>query len=51
MKRTGTVILLIAIVIAFSLGIWYIYTKDQQDPVVYNTETASQETIPMIRAR
>ncbi|MGB5942396.1 MAG: efflux RND transporter periplasmic adaptor subunit [Leeuwenhoekiella sp.] len=45
MKRTGTVILLIAIVIAFSLGIWYIYTKDQQDPVVYNTETASQETI------
>lgn len=45
MKRTGTVITLIAIAIAFVVGIWYIYTKDKQDPVVYQTEQASNRTI------
>ena len=45
MKRTGTIILLIIIVIAFSAGIWYIYTKDKKDPVVYLTEKASTQTI------
>lgn len=45
MKRTGTVITLIIIAIAFIAGIWYIYTKDKQDPVVYKTEQASNRTI------
>lgn len=45
MKRTGTVITLIAIAIAFVVGIWYIYTKDKQDPVVYQTEQATNRTI------
>jgi HlyD family secretion protein len=45
MKRTGTIITLIAIVLAFSAGIWYIYTKDKTDPVVYQTETPSIKTI------
>ena len=45
MKRTGTIIILLAIVIAFSAGIWYIYTKDKTDPVVYKTEAPSNKTI------
>jgi len=45
MKRTGTIILLAFIVIAFIAGIYYIYSKDQQDPVVYETEKASINTI------
>ncbi len=45
MKRTGTIITLILIVILFSVGIWYIYTKDKQDPVVYTTEQATNRTI------
>ena len=45
MKRTGTIITLITIVVCFSLGIWYIYSKDKKDPVVYETETPSKQTI------
>lgn len=45
MKRTGTIIILALIVIVFGLGIWYLWTKDRQDPVVYKTEQASTKTI------
>lgn len=45
MKRTGTIITLIVILIAFSAGIWYIYSKDKTDPIVYETEQASTKTI------
>ncbi len=45
MKRTGTIITLLVIVIAFSAGIWYIYSKDKTNPVVFQTETASIKTI------
>ena len=45
MKRTGTIITLLIIVIAFSAGIWYIYSKDKTNPVVFQTETASIQTI------
>ncbi|MFT5255833.1 MAG: HlyD family secretion protein [Candidatus Paceibacteria bacterium] len=45
MKRSGTIITLLIIVIAFSAGIWYIYSKDKTNPVVYQTETASIKTI------
>jgi HlyD family secretion protein len=45
MKRTGTIITLLVIVIAFSAGIWYIYSKDKTNPVVFQTETASIRTI------
>ncbi len=45
MKRTGTIITLLVIVITFSIGIWYIYVKDKADPVVYATEQASTQTI------
>ncbi len=45
MKRTGTIITLLIITVAFIVGIWYIYTKDKQDPVVYQTEQATERTI------
>jgi len=45
MKRTGTIIVLILIVILFALGIRYIYLKDKKDPVVYKTESAINQTI------
>jgi HlyD family secretion protein len=45
MKRTGTIIVLLLIVVTFVIGIWYIYVKDQEDPVVYTTEQASTRTI------
>ncbi|WP_299147574.1 efflux RND transporter periplasmic adaptor subunit [uncultured Dokdonia sp.] len=45
MKRTGTIITLVLIAVFFSIGIWYIYTKDKQDPVVYITEQATNRTI------
>ena len=45
MKRTGTVIILVLITIAFAFGIRYLWLKDKQDPVVYKTEKASTQTI------
>ncbi|AZQ43313.1 efflux RND transporter periplasmic adaptor subunit [Nonlabens ponticola] len=45
MKRTGTVILLAVIFLAAAIGIWYIYVKDLEDPEVYTTEEASEQTI------
>ncbi|EAQ38533.1 efflux transporter, RND family, MFP subunit [Dokdonia sp. MED134] len=45
MKRTGTIFTLVLIAVFFSIGIWYIYTKDKQDPVVYTTEQATNRTI------
>ena len=33
MKRTGTIITLLVIVIAFSAGIWYIYSKDKMKKI------------------
>ena len=45
MKRTGTIITLVVIIVLFALGIRYIYLKDKKDPVVYETEQASTKTI------
>ncbi|ARN78296.1 efflux transporter periplasmic adaptor subunit [Nonlabens spongiae] len=45
MKRTGTIITLLIIFTAAAVGIWYIYSKDLEDPEVYQTETASEQTI------
>ncbi len=45
MKRIGTIITLAVIVIAFILGIRYIYLKDKKDPVVYETQQVTTETI------
>ncbi len=45
MKRKGTIIILIVIVAAFTVGIRYIYVKDKTDPIVYTTQQASKSTI------
>ena len=38
MKRKGTLITLIVIILLFALGVRYIWLKDQQDPIVYQYE-------------
>jgi len=45
MKRTGTIIILLVIVILFILGIRYIYVKDKKDPVIYSVEKPYTYTI------
>jgi HlyD family secretion protein len=45
MKRTTTVIILFVIVAAFSTALIYLWQKNQEDPITYTTETASNQTI------
>ncbi|MBF4986391.1 efflux transporter periplasmic adaptor subunit, partial [Nonlabens mediterrranea] len=45
MKRTGTVITLIIILLLSTAGIFYIYQKDLEDPITYTTEQPTKETI------
>ncbi|GAL73692.1 membrane fusion efflux protein [Nonlabens ulvanivorans] len=45
MKRTGTVITLIIILLLATAGIFYIYQKDLEDPITYTTEQPTKETI------
>jgi HlyD family secretion protein len=45
MKRKGTIITLVVIVVLFILGIRYIWIKDQQDPTVYETESPTVDNV------
>jgi len=45
MKKKVTVIILLFIVIAFGGAMYYLYSKNAEDPVVYETETPSTQTI------
>lgn len=45
MKRTTTVITLIVIVAAFASALLYLWSKNQEDPVKYTTDKASNQTI------
>ncbi|WP_460220009.1 efflux RND transporter periplasmic adaptor subunit [Psychroserpens sp. MEBiC05023] len=45
MKRTKTLIALILIVILFGAALFYLWQKNQEDPVTYTTEVPSEETI------
>ncbi len=40
MKKTVTIIILVAIVVTFTVSLYYLYAKNQEDPVVYETEQA-----------
>lgn len=40
MKKTVTIIILVAIVISFTAALYYLYSKNQEDPVIYDTEQA-----------
>lgn len=45
MKKSVTIIILLLIVVCFSAAMYYLYQKNAEDPVVYQTETASTQTI------
>jgi HlyD family secretion protein len=45
MKRVFTVIILVLIVVVFGGALYYLYQKNQESPVVYETEKASTQTI------
>ena len=45
MKRTKTLIALIVIVVLFATALFYLWQKNQEDPVKYTTEVPTEETI------
>ena len=45
MKKSVTIAILLLIVIVFSSSMYYLYQKNSEDPVVYQTETPSTQTI------
>lgn len=45
MKRTGTIIILVVIVIVFVGAMYYLYQKNQESPITYKTETPIKDTI------
>ncbi|MGB5272399.1 MAG: efflux RND transporter periplasmic adaptor subunit, partial [Eudoraea sp.] len=45
MKKSVTIIILIVIFVAFGGSMYYLYQKNEQDPIVYETEKPSTQTI------
>ncbi len=45
MKKSITVIILVLILVAFGFSMVYLYQKNSEDPVVYETEKPSNQTI------
>lgn len=45
MKKSVTIIILVAIVVTFGIAMYYLYQKNAEDPVVYRTEKATTRTI------
>ncbi len=45
MKKRVTIIILLTIILAFGGAMYYLYSKNAEDPVVYETETPSTQTI------
>lgn len=45
MKKTTTIITLIAIVVLFTIAMFWFYAKNQEDPIVYTTKSPTVETI------
>lgn len=45
MKRTKTLIALLLIVVLFVVALYYLWQKNQEDPVTYSTESPTEETI------
>ncbi|MEY8780474.1 efflux RND transporter periplasmic adaptor subunit [Allomuricauda sp. XS_ASV26] len=45
MKKSVTIVILLLIVIVFGGSMYYLYQKNAEDPVVYQTETPSTQTI------
>ena len=45
MKKSVTLVILLIIVVAFGGAMYYLYQKNAEDPIVYETEQASKRTI------
>ncbi|MEF3078554.1 efflux RND transporter periplasmic adaptor subunit [Winogradskyella poriferorum] len=45
MKRTKTIIILISIVVVFGVALYYLWQKNQEDPITYTSEAPTEETI------
>jgi len=45
MKKGFIITVLIVVFLGFILGLWYVFSLDSQDPIVYETEQASIQTI------
>jgi HlyD family secretion protein len=45
MKKSVTIIILLFIIVAFGGAMYYLYQKNSEDPVVYETEKPSKQTI------
>ncbi|GAB2764964.1 efflux RND transporter periplasmic adaptor subunit [Salinimicrobium soli] len=45
MKRVVTILILVFIAVAFAGALYYLYSKNQEDPIVYETEQASTQDI------
>jgi len=45
MKKTVTIVILIAIALFFSVAMYWLWSKNAEDPIVYETELPSKQTI------
>ncbi len=45
MKKVVTIVILILIAVTFFGALYYLYQKNQEDPIVYTTESPSKQTI------
>ncbi|WP_066223591.1 efflux RND transporter periplasmic adaptor subunit [Formosa haliotis] len=45
MKRTSTVVVLVLIVVIFATSLFYLWNKNQEDPITYVTESPVDQTI------
>ena len=45
MKKTGTIIILVGIIVLFIGSLYYFWQKNQEDPIVYTTEEPAMGTI------
>lgn len=45
MKKGFIITVLVLVFLGFILGLWYVFSLDSKDPVVYETEQASTQTI------
>ena len=45
MKKSVTILILVAILVTFSGAMYYLYQKNSEDPILYETETPSRKDI------
>ena len=45
MKKGFIITVLVLVFLGFILGLWYVFSLDSKDPVIYETEQASTQTI------